>query len=84
MPNLAIVNSSRGGMLVHRAGCRDLLRLNPVFETVWTEEHDSVQSVVESVYGDMMPEDGQPWTYYEPEFRFFPCCPALPRESVQA
>lgn len=82
-PNLPGADS--GTFHVHAAGCADLKRKaiyrGMRYETNH-EEHDTLESLVDSYYCDMMNEneEGSPWATweaYQDEFRIFPCCNAI-------
>jgi hypothetical protein len=91
-PNLA--DQSKGAFHVHATGCADLNRgqyrnLHRGDTGTYVEDHDSIRSVVDSVYGpeaggfyeenDLDPETA--WREYEHDFYFAPCCwDALPAE----
>lgn len=79
-----------GGMFhVHKTGCADLNKrpyslLKGKYAERYEENHNSRQSVVESMYSDQIYSDnaGDPvwghWAAYESEFHFFPCTDDLP------
>jgi hypothetical protein len=89
-PNL--LDQSKGSMHVHRAGCADLKRgqyRHMAAHEQWTEEHNTVRSVVESVYGPEagsfyaeagLEDDPKAWESYVGEFWFAPCTDSLPVE----
>lgn len=82
-------HGQKAHIVVHKAGCRDLSRIHG--GESYTEEHDSAQSVVESVYGPEagsfyaesgIPEDEHATAWknhgYADDFHFAPCTSALP------
>lgn len=77
-PNLP--DQSKGGLHVHTADCKDLTRGQyrqvPVHEKC-TEEHNSLRSIVESFYTDIIDENNDTWGEYLNEFWFAPCVDAL-------
>lgn len=87
-PNL--IDQSKGTFHVHTKGCADLRKGQYRMlsrDAFSNEEHESVQSVVESFYGpdagsfyeesfgDDIPEDA--WKHYEGDFWFAPCTEEL-------
>lgn len=86
-------NPHGGSFHVHKTGCADLTRgvykrLDPkkLYDEIYEEEHDSVESVVLSVYDNGIMSENAPCTYedYVDEFRFFPCTKGLPDFSGDA
>lgn len=84
-PNL--LDQSKGAFHVHATGCAHLRRaeyrnLRGGDTGAFIEDHDSVRSVVDSIYGpasgsfyedaDLNPETA--WREYETDFWFAPCC----------
>ncbi len=74
-------DQSKGQFVVHEATCQHCERLR--HEHKFTDDFDSQQSVVETLYSDFFAEEGTTWDYYEDEVYFCPCCKDLPRERVQ-
>jgi hypothetical protein len=90
-PNLA--DQSKGAFHVHAAGCAHLKRaeyrnLHRGDTGTYHEDHDTVRSVVDSVYGpssggfyeesELDPETA--WEHYVDDFYFAPCTGALPSQ----
>ncbi len=89
-PNL--LDQSKGSFHVHATGCAHLnrgeYRRLGRDAGIYHEDHDTVRSVVDSVYGpesggfyeeaDLDPETA--WTDYVHDFHFAPCTKGLPTE----
>lgn len=80
-PNLA--DQSKGSFHVHAAGCADLKRgqyrnLYRGDTGTYHEDHDSIRSVVDSIYGPQSggfyEESETTWADYVSDFYFAPCC----------
>lgn len=94
MTNVAIVGPFSRGIAfeVHAKGCADLSKARAKRHDPWFIDAESVQEIVEAVYGDHIAEaQGEveagydigsqfftTWEGYTGDFKFLPCCPDLP------
>lgn len=78
-PNLPRPLADKGTMHVHAAGCADLRKYpKGADQGGWPLDADSVQYVVENVYGHQIEEAGATWQDYVSDFYWAPCVFHLP------
>ena len=78
MPRLTIIgpnllDQSKGSFHVHNSACRDISKYHEC-EAKYDEDHANLQSIVESVYADIIDEDpDSTWEDLVGEFHIMPC-----------
>lgn len=84
-PNLPRPLCDKGDMHVHAAGCADVRRYpKGADQGGWEIDADTMQDVVEAVYGDMIDESGRAWHEYIGDLHWAPCVDSLPEVEGDA